>query len=61
MEVDPYLLASVGVDYAASPTMMLYARRDNALDAECETAFDKPGAPMTLFVGVRVDAAARKR
>lgn len=61
VEVDPYLLASVGVDYAASPGMMLYARLDNALDAEYETAFDKPGAPLTLFVGVRVDTAARER
>jgi vitamin B12 transporter len=61
MEVDPYLLASVGVDYAAAAGMMLYARLDNALDAEYETAFDKPGAPMTLYVGVRVDTAARER
>ena len=49
VEVDPYLLASVGVDYAAAAGMMLYARLDNALDAEYETAFDKPGAPMTLY------------
>ncbi|HEU4880646.1 MAG TPA: TonB-dependent receptor [Longimicrobium sp.] len=59
--VDPYLLASVGLDYAASPTMMLYARLDNALDTKYETAFDKPGAPMTLFVGVRMHTGSRER
>jgi vitamin B12 transporter len=61
VEVDPYLLASVGVDFAASPAMMLYARVDNALDREYETAFDKPGAPMTLVVGGRMDTGPRER
>jgi vitamin B12 transporter len=61
VRVDPYLLASVGVDYAASPMMMLYARLDNALDREYETAFDRPGAPITLFVGMRMDTGPRER
>jgi outer membrane receptor protein involved in Fe transport len=61
VEVDPYLLASVGADYALWANAFLYARLDNAFDAEYETAFDRPGAPMTLFVGVRLDTGARER
>lgn len=59
VDVDPYFLASVGADYAVSRTTLLYARLDNALNAEYETAFDKPGAPMTLFVGARLDTGQR--
>jgi vitamin B12 transporter len=61
VQVDPYLLASVGAEYALSGTTVLYARLDNAFDAEYETAFDKPGAPMTLFIGARLDTGARER
>ncbi|HYR12207.1 MAG TPA: TonB-dependent receptor [Longimicrobium sp.] len=61
VEVDPYLLASVGADYALWESAFLYARLDNAFNAEYETAFDRPGAPMTLFVGVRLDTGARAR
>lgn len=58
VEVDPYLLASLGVDYAAARRTTLYARVDNALDRRYETAFDRPGAPLTVFLGVRLDTAA---
>jgi vitamin B12 transporter len=61
VQVDPYLLASMGADYAASGRTILYARLDNALNAEYETAFDKPGAPMTLFVGMRLDTGTDER
>ena len=61
MGVAPYLLASVGAEYALSRTALLYARLQNALDAEYETAFDRPGAPVTLFVGARVDTGAGER
>lgn len=61
VQVDPYLLASVGADYAVSRSTMLYARVDNALNAEYETAFDRPGAPMTLFVGLRLDTGTDER
>jgi vitamin B12 transporter len=61
VDVDPYLLASLGMDYALSRSTVLYARLDNALDARYETAFDKPGAPMTLFVGARLDTGGRER
>lgn len=61
VQVDPYLVASVGADYALWESVFLYARLDNAFDAEYETAFDKPGAPMTLFIGVRLDTGAGER
>lgn len=61
VRVDPYLLASVGADYVLSRTTTFYARLDNALNAGYQTAFDRPGAPMTLFAGMRVDTGRGER
>jgi outer membrane cobalamin receptor len=53
VELDPYVLASVNAQYRLSGGLALYARVQNLLDADYETAFDRPGAPLTAALGVR--------
>ncbi|HYJ80320.1 MAG TPA: TonB-dependent receptor, partial [Longimicrobiaceae bacterium] len=57
VQIEPYLLGSVNLQYALSGRSAVYLRVDNVLDTDYDTAFDRPGAPLTAAVGVRFDAA----
>jgi vitamin B12 transporter len=54
VSVDPYHVISGTATYRISPLLETYLHVENALDAEYDTAYDKPGAPRVLALGVRV-------
>ena len=53
-ELDPYVLAGLTASYELSPSATVYSRIINLFDTEYETAFDRPGTPLTAAVGVRL-------
>jgi vitamin B12 transporter len=53
--VDGYLRINGTVSYLIADRRTLYLRVGNLLDATYETAFDRPGAPLTLGVGIAID------
>lgn len=57
VELDPYFVASVNGSYALTRESELYLRVDNALGADYEVAFDRPGPPLTAALGVRITAS----
>ena len=52
--VAPYHTISGTATYTLSPMFEMYLHVENALDTEYYTAYDKPGAPRVLALGVRV-------
>lgn len=54
VEVDPYFLADLTLHLAPWRQVGGYVRIVNLFDASYETAFDRPGVPLTGVVGVRV-------
>jgi vitamin B12 transporter len=52
--IDGYMLAGVALRWLVRPGVALHGRIDNLLDTEYETAFDRPGAPLNVALGVRV-------
>jgi outer membrane cobalamin receptor len=38
----------------AAPRFEVYGRLENLLDARYQTAFDRPGAPRTAVLGLRI-------
>jgi len=54
VELDGYFTTGARVAFQASPRAQLYAHAENLFDTQYETAFDRPGAPLTLRAGVRL-------
>ena len=48
------MLTEITYSYNLSPSATVYRRIINVLDTEYETAFDRPGTPLTAAVGVRL-------
>ncbi|HEX5725624.1 MAG TPA: TonB-dependent receptor, partial [Longimicrobiaceae bacterium] len=55
VELDAYTLAGVTVHYLVSPRWSVYGRLQNLFDTEYEAAFDRPGAPLSAALGVRLN------
>jgi vitamin B12 transporter len=53
-ELDPYVLLGLTVHYQFVQRVAAYVRGENLLDASYETAFDRPGIPVTVAVGLRL-------
>lgn len=53
--IDGYLRVDGTVSYHLDGKRSLYLRASNLLDADYETAFDRPGIPLTLVVGFALD------
>lgn len=54
VELDAYVLAGLNASVTVSPHLELYTRVDNLFDTAYETAFDRPGIPLTAAVGARL-------
>ncbi len=54
-ELDAYLLLGATLDYPVADRTSVYLRVDNLLDADYVTAYDRPGIPRTVAVGLRVE------
>jgi outer membrane cobalamin receptor len=54
VELDPYFLLGATVHARLRPGIQAYVRAENLLDAEYDTAYDRPGLPLTAIVGLRV-------
>jgi vitamin B12 transporter len=54
VELDPYVLLGLTVHYRFVGQITGYVRGENLLDVSYETAYDRPGIPATVAVGVRV-------
>lgn len=54
VEMEPYTLVGIVLDYAIRPWIQVYTRIDNLLGTEYETAFDQPGVSRTWAVGMQV-------
>jgi outer membrane cobalamin receptor len=52
--LDPYFLLGLTVRARLRPWLETYVRGENLLDAEYDTAYDRPGMPLTVIGGVRV-------
>jgi vitamin B12 transporter len=52
--IDPYTLIMATGIYTISPSLDAYVHAQNVLDARYETAFDKPGAPRSAALGLRL-------
>jgi vitamin B12 transporter len=53
-DLDPYLLLALAAHYQFTRRVAAYVRGENLLDASYEAAFDRPGIPVTVAVGLRV-------
>lgn len=53
VETDSYALVEVSAEWRVSARLAAYARIGNLLNADYQTAFDRPGLPRTGIVGVR--------
>jgi len=51
---DPYALLELVMQWQVTGTLQLYTRLGNLLNTKYQTAFDRPGAPRTGVLGVRV-------
>lgn len=54
VEVDPYTLASLNVQFDAARRWTAYLRVDNLFDHAHQVGFDRPGQPLTASLGVRL-------
>ena len=54
VEIDPYTVLGANASFQATPVLRLYARFYNLLDNAFFTAFDRPGAPASVALGVAV-------
>ena len=54
VEMEPYTLVGIVLDYSVRPWVGIYTRIDNLLNTAYETAFDQPGASRTWAVGMQV-------
>ena len=52
--VAPYRVLGATASYPVSQALEMYVYAENAFNAAYETAFDKPGAPRSIALGVRV-------
>ena len=52
--LDPYTLLGATVRWQAGPAVGLQVFANNLLDATYMTAYDRPGVPLSVGVGVRV-------
>jgi outer membrane cobalamin receptor len=52
--IDPYALLGFTANWAFSTGLGLYARIDNLLDTQYDTAFDRRGSPLTGALGLRL-------
>jgi outer membrane receptor protein involved in Fe transport len=52
--VDPYTVISATGTYTISPSFEAYVHAQNMFNREYETAFDKPGAPRSAALGLRL-------
>jgi outer membrane cobalamin receptor len=53
--VEPYTLVGFTLDYRLGSGWSLYGRVENLFDARYETAFDRPGIPLTGALGMRLE------
>ena len=53
-QLDGYMLAGLALRWMLPAGVSLHGRIDNLLDTEYDTAFDRPGAPAKIAIGVRV-------
>jgi outer membrane receptor protein involved in Fe transport len=54
VELDPYFLLGATVHARIRPWVEAYVRGENLLDRGYATAYDKPGLPLTVVVGLRM-------
>jgi vitamin B12 transporter len=54
MSIEPYTVVMTTGTYTVSPSLEAYFHAQNVLDARYETAFDRPGAPRSAAVGLRL-------
>jgi vitamin B12 transporter len=52
--IDPYAVVMATGTYNVSPSLEAYFHAQNVLDARYDTAFDKPGAPRSAALGLRL-------
>lgn len=52
--LDPYTLFGVALRWRVRPGVALHGRIDNLFDTGYDTAFDRPGSPIDIAVGVRI-------
>jgi outer membrane receptor protein involved in Fe transport len=52
--IDPYTVIMTTGTYTISPSLEAYVHAQNVLDARYDTAFDKPGAPRSAALGLRL-------
>jgi vitamin B12 transporter len=52
--IDPYTVIMTTGTYTVSPSLEAYFHAQNVLDARYDTAFDKPGAPRSAALGLRL-------
>ncbi|UCF18820.1 MAG: TonB-dependent receptor [Gemmatimonadota bacterium] len=61
IDLDPYLLVGLRLNYDLSRRLQLYARFDNLFDTAYETAYDRTGIPLTAAMGVQAAAGSLAR
>ena len=54
ISIDPYTVAMATGTYAISPSLDAYLHAENVLGTRYSTGFDRPGAPRSVALGVRV-------
>ena len=52
--IDPYWVLSAAGTYTLSRALEAYLHVQNALNADFDTAYDRPGAARSIAVGLRV-------
>lgn len=55
VDIDGYLRVDATVNYGFGSRRSLYLRVRNLLDADYQTAFDRPGIPLTVALGVALE------
>ena len=54
VSIDPYSVVMTTATYSVSSSLDAYLHAQNVLDTHYETAYDKPGAPRSIALGLRM-------